>query len=94
MLFAIPLAGWATVSASPLNLPTFLFGVVPWPHLPFFDGAADRKALAESLANVHEFLAFTMVGLLFLHIGAALKHHLIDRDDVLARMTPFIKPRG
>ncbi len=94
LLFAIPVLGWAVVSASPLNLPTVLFGVVPWPHMPFFDGVVDRKALSEMLAGVHEFLAFATVGLLVLHIGAALKHHFLDRDDVLSRMTPFVKPRG
>lgn len=94
MLFALPLVGWAVVSASPLNLPTVLFGVIPWPHLPFFDGVTDRKALEETLAGVHEFLAFTTVGLLVLHVSAALKHHLFDRDDVLSRMLPLVKPKG
>ncbi|MFQ5564400.1 MAG: cytochrome b [Parvularculaceae bacterium] len=94
MLFAIPLVGWAVVSASPLNLPTVLFGVVPWPHMPFFEGVADRQALEDALAEVHEYLAFTTVGLLVLHIAAALKHHFLDRDDVLARMLPLVKPKG
>jgi cytochrome b561 len=31
-----------------------------------------------------------------MHVGAALKHHFIDKDDVLARMIPLLaggKPR-
>jgi cytochrome b561 len=35
-------------------------------------------------------LNFSMAGLVLAHLGAALKHHLIDRDDVLARMLPFL----
>jgi cytochrome b561 len=29
--------------------------------------------------------------LLTLHVAAALKHHLSDRDDVLARMLPLVR---
>ena len=29
-----------------------------------------------------------IVGFVVLHAGAALKHHFIERDDVLLRMTP------
>jgi cytochrome b561 len=38
-----------------------------------------------------------MMGLVALHVGAALKHHFIDRDDVLARMIPMLsrkRPRA
>jgi len=29
-----------------------------------------------------------------MHVAAALKHHLVDRDDVLRRMLPFLKQRS
>lgn len=29
--------------------------------------------------------------LLVLHAGAAIKHHIVDKDDVLARMIPFLR---
>jgi cytochrome b561 len=29
-----------------------------------------------------------------LHVAAALKHHFVDRDDVLVRMLPFLHPRS
>lgn len=96
LMIGVPLGGWAVVSASPLgdSVPTYLFGVIPWPHLPFFSGVDDREALAGALAGAHGVFAFAIVGLLVLHIGAALKHHFVDRDDVLARMIPFLKSRG
>ena len=38
-------------------------------------------------------LAIAAAGLLALHVGAALKHHFILKDGVLARMLPFLPPR-
>jgi cytochrome b561 len=34
-----------------------------------------------------------MLALVAVHAVAALKHHLLDRDDVLHRMLPLVKPR-
>src|SRR6478736_4101981 len=34
VLVLAPLTGWIIVSTAPLHVPTLLFGVVPWPHLP------------------------------------------------------------
>jgi cytochrome b561 len=35
-----------------------------------------------------------MLTLVVIHAAAALKHHFVDRDGVLRRMLPFIKPAG
>lgn len=94
LMIGTPLLGWAFVSAAPFDVPTYVFGVIPWPHMPFFDGAADRKALSEGIAELHELAAFSVLGLFVLHVAAALKHHFVNRDDVLARMIPFIRPRS
>ncbi len=96
LMIGVPLGGWAVVSASPFadSVPTYIFGVIPWPHLPFFSGVEDRGALTEQLAGAHEFFALTIAALLVLHIGAALKHHFISRDGVLARMAPVIRQRS
>lgn len=42
--------------------------------------------LEDTAGEVHEVAAFTLVGLAVLHALAALKHHLLDRDDTLLRM--------
>ncbi len=94
LLIVIPLFGWAYVSAAPFNVPTVLFGVISWPHMPFFEGLADKKAAADVLKEFHEYAAKTALALLILHIGAALKHHFINRDDVFARMLPLIRKRS
>ncbi len=88
LIIAMPLTGWVIVSASPLNLPTILYGIVPWPHLPVIPDLGNKKEIGHAFGWVHGKLAFLIAGLLVLHIGAAWKHHLIDRDDVLTRMAP------
>ncbi|MEL7489427.1 MAG: cytochrome b [Pseudomonadota bacterium] len=96
LMIGVPLGGWALVSASPFasSVPTYLFGVIPWPHLPFFEGVEDRRALAEQISGLHEFFALATAALLAVHVGAALKHHFVNRDGVLARMAPIFKPRS
>lgn len=93
LLLTMPLVGWAVVSSSPFadSVQTYLFGVIHWPHLPFFESVADRKAFSHQIAEVHEYLAFGMIGLLGLHVAAALKHQFVNKDGVLGRMLPFLK---
>ena len=69
-------------------MPTVYFGVLPLPDLLTRD-----KALAETLKSVHITLNYTLLALVTVHVAAALKHHLVDRDDVLIRMLPFVKLR-
>jgi cytochrome b561 len=64
------------------------FGVLPLPDL------LDKNAeLAETLEEVHEILGQVLLALVGLHAAAALKHHFFDRDEVLARMVPGLRPR-
>lgn len=93
LLFVIPLLGWAYVSVAPLNVPTMLFGVIHWPHMPFFEGVENRKEVAEIFAESHEVAAKAAIALLVLHVAAALKHHWLDGDDVLSRMLPLVRAR-
>ena len=87
-LFGLPMLGWATVSASPYNLPTILYGVVPWPHLPVLSTLANKAAAEELLGDLHSSGAWVMLAFLALHAGAAIRHHLILHDDILLRMLP------
>jgi len=88
LMLGLPLSGWAMVSASPLNIPTVLYGVIPWPHLPILSTLVNKKPVAEALEDLHSAAAWTLIVLLVLHIGAALRHHFILKDDVLRRMSP------
>jgi len=91
LLLLIPLVGWALVSSSPLNIPTVLFGAIPWPHLPVLPDLPYKKEVEAVLKDVHGALAYGAAVLMVLHIGAALKHHFITRDNILARMIPILK---
>jgi len=88
LMIATPLAGWAIVSVSPKEIPTIWFGLFEVPHLPFFGGVEDRYAVEEILEERHETLAFAILFLLALHVGAAIKHGFFDRDGVLRSMAP------
>ena len=90
LMIGIPLSGWAMVSASTLNIKTKLFKLIPWPHIP---AISPSEALEKSLKNAHEWLAILVFLLLLLHVGAALKHHFKDKDHVLGRMIPWVKPK-
>lgn len=85
LLVAIPLSGWAMVSASPLGIPTVLYGVIPWPHLP----VEMSQPAYERFYETHEALVKLTLALLALHVGAALYHHYKLRDGLIRRMWPF-----
>jgi cytochrome b561 len=89
VMILVPLTGWVMVSASPLGFPTIWFGLFEWPHLPI----ETSKATSSAASEVHEIIAFAGAGLFLLHVAAALKHHYMDRDDVLTRMLPLVRRR-
>lgn len=82
LMFAVPLSGWLMSSAK--GFQTVWFGVLPLPDL-----LGKNKELGDLLQEVHELLNFSMAALVVAHLGAALKHHFVDRDDVLSRMLPL-----
>jgi cytochrome b561 len=81
LMLAIPLSGWLYSSATGVEV--VYLGLVPLPDLVPKD-----KALAAVLKTAHYALNFTLLALVVVHTGAALKHHLVDRDGVLLRMLP------
>jgi cytochrome b561 len=82
LIFAMPLSGWMMSSAKAYGVSWFnLF------QLPNLVGKDDR--LYELLHDVHETLFAALLTVAVLHVAGALKHHFIDRNDVLKRMLPF-----
>ena len=80
VLFAMPLSGWAMSSAG--DFPNSFFGVFEMPDLVGKD-----EALFKRLRQVHSVVAYVIVGAVGLHMAGAAKHHFIDRDGTLARMS-------
>jgi cytochrome b561 len=80
LLFVTPILGWAGVTAYPALV---IAGGISLPPLPL---VPQNEALAERLFAVHGFLAFTLALLLIGHVGAALRHLLIEKDGVFGRM--------
>jgi cytochrome b561 len=65
--------------------------VIFWYWLNVTLPIAHDHALAHTASKVHLWTAWTLIAVIAIHIFAALKHHYIDKDNVLKRMLPFIK---
>ncbi|WP_374404753.1 cytochrome b [Niveibacterium sp.] len=84
LMIAVPMAGWLMSSAK--GFPVVWFGVLPLPDL-----IGKSESLAEFFEEAHEILAWLMVLIVVAHAAAAVKHHFVARDGILARMLPFLK---
>ncbi|AXF16718.1 cytochrome b [Paraburkholderia caledonica] len=79
LMFAMPLIGWAMLSAA--GYPLTLWGPL---HLPPI--APHNVELFAVLRALHTWLAFALFGTVLLHLAAALFHGLIRRDGVFSSM--------
>jgi cytochrome b561 len=86
MLFVQPIVGFLQSNAA--NFPVVWWGTV---RLPAALGT--NEALAETLVEVHGWGSRVILVLVLLHVGAALRHHFILKDDVLRRMLPIAPAR-
>jgi cytochrome b561 len=95
LIIAIPLTGWALVSASPLGLPTNYFGLFHWPGIPFLTDLtrAQKLPLRHEFFAMHFYLAISALVLVPLHIAGAL-YHQFRGEDVLRRMLPGTRVAG
>ncbi|MGI4817918.1 MAG: cytochrome b [Janthinobacterium lividum] len=90
-MFGLPLTGWAMVSATARDAPLNVGGVVPWPMLPMQSLSNSQLWTIEAMAEwMHWGLIVSLLVMIPIHAGAAIKHHLIDRDDVLHAMIPVV----
>jgi len=83
LMLAIPISGWLMTSAK--GVPVVWFGIWQLPDLVSKD-----EALGSLLTDVHVVLNYTLLILVIGHVAAALQHHFIKRDGVLARMLPML----
>ena len=85
LMIALPLTGWVISSAS--NVPFSIFWTIPLPAIVGSD-----KGLADLFATIHAWLVTLLALVLVAHVGAALRHHYVKKDTVLARMLPWSTP--
>jgi len=76
-------SGWLVVSTSPLPIPTRFFNLFVIPNI-----APPDPSLFVATTLTHKLAAWSIALLVALHVAGALKHHFLDRDDVLKRMLP------
>jgi cytochrome b561 len=84
LIFALPVSGWLMSSAR--NFPVSWFKLFQFPDL-----VAPNEQLFQQMRALHHLLFSALVVVALLHIAGALKHHFIDRNDVLKRMLPFTR---
>ena len=79
ILLVQPFVGWIATSAYPAPITVFWLFEVPsiWP---------EDRALSDRLFVLHRWLGIALAGLICAHIGAALFHHFVRKDDILLRM--------
>ncbi len=82
LIFALPLSGWLFDSASGLR-PFKLFGLVEMPKL-----SAPSEQISQISHAIHEWGFWVLVAAVFAHAGAAVYHHIHQRDVTLVRMLP------
>jgi cytochrome b561 len=84
LLILTPIAGYIGISQYPA---LSIFGV----SLPGI--AAPNQEAASTTFLIHFWLAALLVAMVAMHIGAALYHYVIRRDNVLTRMLPSLGRR-
>jgi cytochrome b561 len=82
-MIGMPISGLLATSASPMNVPTVIFGVLTLPR-PIGPDAA----LATLFFGIHFWLACLLVVSVSLHAAGAIRHAVVLRDDIVQRMAP------
>lgn len=88
LMIAIPMTGWLMISAAGERRPFHWYGVFDLPYLP----VQGDKAIGGFSHDAHEWLGYALIGLLALHVLAALKHHFTDSPGFVFRMWPRGRP--
>ncbi|MGI9373776.1 MAG: cytochrome b [Hyphomicrobiales bacterium] len=79
LMIVVPLTGYVITTASGQGVS--MFGLFELPAL-----LSKSDATRDVATAIHYYFAYAGIVLVAGHVGAALKHHFIDRDDTLKRM--------
>jgi cytochrome b561 len=89
LLIAMPLSGLIAVSGHTQGATTPLIGGIPLPVVP-----GVSKPAGELFGAVHVVLVWIVLGVLAIHVAAALKHQFFDHIPSAGRMPPFAPGKG
>ncbi len=81
LMFALPVTGCLMSSAA--GIPVSFFGLFVLP-----DFIARDDYLFQRFIVIHKWLGYVLIFFIFIHVGAALRHHFIFKDDTLRKMLP------
>ncbi len=82
ILIILPLLGW--INANARGWAVWCFGVIPLPTL-----VAPESSWGATMGDVHQIVAYLLLGVAALHILGALYHQFVLRDALLSRMLPM-----
>jgi cytochrome b561 len=86
-IFAMPISG--IIMSAGAGYPANFF------HLTTVTlGFTKNQDMAQQFFNVHELVAGLLGALILIHILAAIKHHFVDKNNVLKRMLPNGEMKG
>lgn len=77
-IIIMPFSGY--ISSPTGRHPVSFFGFFDMPALP------ENKGISGITGEIHEITGYILIGILSIHILAALKHHILDKDATLRRM--------
>jgi len=83
MLILMPISGYVGLAARGREIS--IFGIFTMPQL-----VPLSRQLSVSAQNLHNYSQYALYALLALHVGAALYHHYVVKDDILKRMSPSL----
>jgi cytochrome b561 len=81
LLTALPITGYLMSSAA--GIPVSFLGLFMLPDLVHRD-----QELFQRYATLHQWLGYVLIFYIFVHAGAALRHHFVSQDDTLRKMLP------
>jgi cytochrome b561 len=81
LMFAMPISGWIVNSTA--NVPLKVFGLFMLPNI-----TGPNEELNELAEDAHLIMFWIMAATIVAHVGGALRHHVVKRNNVLTRMLP------
>ena len=87
----MPISGFLMSALGGYGVNVFGWDVVAFNPDPANPGQAlaHNATVAGINHTIHEWLGYTLIGAVLLHVAGAFKHHLIDKDGTLKRMLGF-----